>query len=361
MTDGSDFNASRRDFFQRAGLGAAAVGAASAMPQLAAAGETQASAPSRRNFAGGTPTKSAVAASPTDIPAPTSRHTTQTHDIELVSREVTAEVMPGVTHTFMTFNGQVPAPMIRVRQGDTLKVTVTNSSDNMNAHSIDLHAVYGSGGGAPFTKVAPGQSKSFTFRTLYPGAFIYHCGVDNLDEHMSRGMFGMILVEPQEGLPPVDREVYLGQHELYTKEGLGQKGDTTFDSRAMIAEDPTYVLFNGAFAGFTGQGFGPITAKVDETVRVFVVGGGPNLTSSLHPIGNVWSRCWPQGALANAPQRYVQTWPVSPGSAFVGEMELPVPQTINLVDHAISRTLNKGALAQIKVEGEERPDILNVG
>lgn len=361
MTDGSNFSTSRRAFVQRAGLGAAAVGAAS-MPQLASAGSARnAEGPSLRHFAGGTPTKSSVAASPTDIPAPISRQTTQSHDVELVSREVTAEVMPGVTHSFMTFNGQVPAPMIRVRQGDTLNVTVTNSSDNMNAHSIDLHAVYGSGGGAPFTKVTPGQSKSFMFRALYPGAFIYHCGVDNLDEHISRGMFGLILVEPQEGLPPVDREIYLGQHELYTKENLGRKGKTTFDGRAMVAETPTYVLFNGAFAGFTGDGFGPIKAKVDETVRVFLVCGGPNLTSSLHPIGNVWSRCWPQGALANAPQRYVQTWPVSPGSAFVGEMELPVPQAINLVDHAISRTLNKGALAQIQVEGEERPDILNVG
>ena len=176
-----------------------------------------------------------------------------------------------------------------------------------------------------------------------------------MDEHISRGMFGMIVVEPEDGLPPVDREFYLGQHELYTKEPFGSTGLLQFDYSSMEHEDPNFVLFNGTVGAFTGAS--ALKAKVGETIRVFMVSGGPNLTSSFHPIGNVWKNCWPQGALANAPLHYVQTQSVPPGSCFVGEMELPVPETIKLVDHALTRVARKGLLAEIAVEGQANPGV----
>ena len=217
-----------------------------------------------------------------------------------------------------------------------------------------------SDGGAPATLVGPGESKTETFRASYPGAFIYHCAVPNfLDQHISSGMFGMILVEPQAGLAPVDREFYLGQHELYTREPFGSSGLLHFDYASMVREQPNFVLFNGTVQGLTAAGIGPMRAQVGETVRIFMVNGGPNLSSSFHPIGNVWRRCWPQGALANAPFEYVQTQPVAPGSCFVGEMELPLAQSVKLVDHALSRVARQGLLAEIVVAGAPAPGIFH--
>ncbi len=298
-----------------------------------------------------------VVANPIDIPPPIKRDHPIHHEITLEAREVIAELEPGATFRYMTFGGQVPGPMLRVREGDTVKLTLKNLPGNIYIHSTDTHAVYGTGGGAVATTVLPGQSKTEFFKAMYPGAFIYHCAVPDMDFHISSGMYGMIVVEPVGGLPKADREFYLGQNEVYTVEPFGAKGFHKFDSKAMVREQPTYVLFNGAVNALTPGRLGAMQAKVGETIRVFMVNGGPNLTSSFHPIGNVWVRGWQQGALASEPTRYVQTSTVAPGSAFVGDMELPVPETIKLVDHALSRTISQGCLAEIHVTGAENPEV----
>lgn len=298
-----------------------------------------------------------VVANPTHIPPPIKRDHAVHHDITLEAREVVAEIEPGATFKYMTFGGQVPGPLLRVRQGDTVKLTLKNLASNVYLHSVDMHAIYGTGGGSVATTVLPGQSKSEFFKAMYPGAFIYHCAVQELDFHISSGMYGMIVVEPSDGLPKVDREFYLGQNEVYTVEGFGEKGLHRFDAKAMVREQPTYVLFNGAVNALTHGRFGAMQAKVGEKIRVFMVNGGPNLTSSFHPIGNVWSRAWQQGSLASEAMRYVQTSTVAPGSAFVGEMELPVPETIKLVDHALSRVTSQGLLAEIHVAGAENSSV----
>lgn len=292
-----------------------------------------------------------VAANPTRVPAPIHRTVAIHHDVTLEAREVRATLADGSEFDFMTWNGQVPGPMIRVRQGDTVTLTVRSAATNERPHCVDIHAVYAGGGGSMATMVPPGGVRREYFKCTYPGAFIYHCAVANVDEHISRGMFGMLLVEPYDGLPAVDREYYIGQHELYTREPFGSSGLLQFDYGAMTRENPSFVLFNGMVDGLTSGGLGAMQAKVGETVRVFMVNGGPNLTSSFHPIGNVWKRGWPQGALANPPLSYVQTQPVAPGSCFVGDMDLPVPQTIKLVDHALSRVARKGLLAELAVAG----------
>lgn len=225
-------------------------------------------------------------------------------------------------------------------------------------HSIDLHAVYGPGGGADPLTVLPGESKSITFKTLYPGAFTYHCGVPGeMDVHIARGMYGMIVVEPEHGLPRVDCEFYLGQNETYTKQMPVTPGPRDFDLERLLQESPTYVVFNGAFNAVTGKRLGAMKAKVGETVRVFMVDGGPNLLSSLHPLGNIWARAWVMGAFAMPPMRFLQSIAVPPGNTMVADMELPVPQTIKIVDHAMSRAMNKGAMAEIEVTGEPNPEI----
>ncbi len=273
--------------------------------------------------------------------------------------EVVAEIEPGVTFHYMTFGGQVPGPMIRVRQGDTVEFTLKSQPTDIMPHNIDFHAVYGTGGGAGATLVAPGLSNGVLFKAMYPGAFIYHCAVPNLDYHISSGMFGMILVEPPEGLPPVTHEFYLGQHEIYTDQPAGTKGRHNIDLDAMLRENPTYVLLNGEKYALTEGRRGPMQVKVGDTARIFFVCGGPNLTSHFHPIGNVWTKVWREGAILSNPERYVQTVAVPPGSCAILEMEFPVPEDVKLVDHALTRVVSKGMAGVIHVQGDPQPEIFN--
>jgi nitrite reductase (NO-forming) len=304
-----------------------------------------------------------VAADPTDVPDPIDRDQPETVEVTLSVEEVTAEVEPGVTHKFLTFDGQVPGPMIRVRQGDTVEFTMENGDSNDLPHNVDFHAVYGTGGGAVATTASPGSENKMKFQARYPGAFIYHCAVPRLDYHISAGMFGMILVEPEDGLPEVDREFYLGQHELYTDKETGTEGHHALNPDRMRAEDPTYVLLNGEKYAWAAANRGPLEAEVGETVRVYMVCGGPNISSNFHPIGNVWSRAYRDGGLPEDgdfegyADRNIQTMKVPPGSCMIGEMEMEVPERIKLVDHALSRVRHKGLLAEIDVQGTPNEDI----
>jgi nitrite reductase (NO-forming) len=125
--------------------------------------------------------------------------------------------------------------MLRVRRGDTVTLTLRNNIHSTTWHSIDLHVVYGPGGAADVLTVLPGKAKSVTFKAMYPGAFTYHCAVPGeMDMHISRGMFGMIVVEPERGLPHVDREFYLGQHDTYTQQTPGTAGPREFDFESML-------------------------------------------------------------------------------------------------------------------------------
>lgn len=349
----------RRELFRVLGTGAALLG-------IGASGVIAASSNESGGIAAATATAPAqsgrgVVGVPTQIPPPISRNHPIHHEINFEGREIDGEIEPGAKFTYMTFNGTVPGPMIRVRQGDTVTLTLSSDRRNTTWHSIDLHAVYGSGGGSDALTVLPGQTKSVTFKATYPGGFAYHCGVSGeMDAHMARGMFGMVVVEPEQGLPHVDREFYIGQNETYTKQMPGTPGPRDFDSEALLREQATYVVFNGAYNALTAKRFGAMKAKVGETIRVFMVNGGPNLLSSLHPIGNIWSRVWIMGALAMPPMRFLQSVPVPPGNAIIADMELPVPETIRIVDHAMTRSLNKGSVAEIEVTGKENPEIFKV-
>ncbi|MDS0475235.1 copper-containing nitrite reductase [Natrinema sp. 1APR25-10V2] len=302
-----------------------------------------------------------IARDPTDIPAPVDWSEPRTHDVTLQTQKVTAEIEPGVTFDYMTFGGQVPGPMIRVRQGDTVNLTF-DVPEEMNAamHNVDFHAVYGPGGGADATTIAPDADPTqIQFSAEYPGVFIYHCAVPAMDYHISSGMFGSILVEPEDGLPEVDHEFYLGQHEIYTTGEVGQQGHHGFDHDAMKREEPTYVVFNGQAYGFTADAAGPMKANTGETARVYFANGGPNLLSSLHPIGNVWSDLYRDGDLLSEPANNIETTPVSPGTTTAGVMEFPVPGPVKIVDHALSRVVHRGALGIVDVEGEPKPEIFN--
>ncbi|QRV13862.1 nitrite reductase, copper-containing [Haloterrigena salifodinae] len=300
-----------------------------------------------------------IARDPTDIPAPVDWTEPREHDVTIHTERLVAEIEPGVTFEYMTFEGQVPGPMIRVREGDRVTLTFEVPEElNTAQHNMDFHAVYGPGGGAEATTIGPGDDPAeISFTADYPGVFIYHCAIPNMDYHISSGMFGAILVEPTEGLPEVDREYYLGQHEIYTDGDVGEEGHHAFDFGAMLAEQPTYVVFNGQAYGLTEDGGEAMQAQTGETARVYFANGGPNLTSAVHPIGNVWSRYYRDGDLLTDPDRNIETAPVAPGTTTAGEMEFPVPGPVKIVDHALTRATRKGALAEIHVEGEPARDL----
>lgn len=274
----------------------------------------------------------------------------------VVQLETIEKVMPisdSTQYTFWTFGGHVPGNFIRVRQGDLVDFTLKNSPDSKMSHSIDLHAVIGPGGGADATATSPGQSTHFQFRAMHPGVFVYHCATGPVPLHIANGMYGLILVEPQGGLPKVDREYYIMQGDFYTKGKFDAPGLQEFDETKALAENPDYVLFNGRVRSLTGPNALP--AKVGETVRLFVGNGGPNLVSSFHPIGQIWSKVYTEGG--SKINKDVQTTLIPAGGATIVEMKMQVPEVINLVDHSIFRAFNKGAIAQIKVTGAENPSI----
>jgi nitrite reductase (NO-forming) len=259
--------------------------------------------------------------------------------------------------TYWTFNGQVPGPMIRVRVGDVVEVTLRNSPDSLNVHSTDLHAVTGPGGGAVATQTIPGGETGFSFTALKPGLYVYHCATPSVASHIANGMYGMILVEPEGGLPPVDREFYLMQGEIYTVQPFGTSGYLDFDYEALLDEDPEYFVFNGAAGALTTDEYA-LRANVGETIRIFFGVGGPNYMSSFHIIGEIFDRVYDQASLTSTPSTDVQTTIVPPGGATIVELNVEYPGRYIIVDHALSR-LERGLAGFLYVEGEADLSIFN--
>lgn len=246
-----------------------------------------------------------------------------------------------------------PGPIIRTRVGDVLRLTVTNLPTNKMPHNIDFHAVTGQGGGAKDLTVAPGQSASIEARMLYPGMFMYHCAFGDVPLHISQGMYGGILVDPATPLAPVEREAYIVQSEFYTTDPAD--GLLTTDRQAITDEDPQFVVFNGAVGALTGDN--ALQMRVGETMRIYFVNAGLNLDSNFHPIGSHWDKVYQEGALLNAPLRGSQTTLVPAGGGTVVELIAQVPMTVVLVDHALARAFDKGAIGQIVISGDPNPEI----
>ncbi|MGB9060312.1 MAG: multicopper oxidase domain-containing protein, partial [Pseudolabrys sp.] len=227
---------------------------------------------------------------PVDLPPPIGGRAPRRVKVELETIEVTGNLADGATYRYWTFNQKVPGPFIRVRVGDTVEVHLKNHDDSIMMHNVDFHAVTGPGGGAKATDAAPGESRGFEFTAINPGLFVYHCAVPMAAQHISNGMYGMILVEPEGGLPKVDHEFYVMQGEIYTEQKLGSKGELTESYDKLMAERPEYFVFNGAALALIKDK--PLKAKTGETVRIFFGVGGPNYTSSFHVIGEVFERVY---------------------------------------------------------------------
>ena len=295
----------------------------------------------------------AVLTSPPEVPAPITRKT-PAHvvvDLEMVEKEMRLD--DGVTYNFWTFGGTVPGSFIRVREGDTVEFKLKNHHSSHMPHNIDLHAVTGQGGGAEATFTLPGHETQFTFKTLNPGLYVYHCAMAPVAMHVANGRYGLILVEPKEGLEPVDKEFYVMQGDFYTEGAHGEPGLQPFSLEKGIDEKPTYVVFNGSVGALTGDN--ALQAKAGEKIRMYVGNGGPNLVSSFHVIGEIFDKVYIEGG--SKYQENVQTTLVPAGGSAVVEFKADVPGNFVLVDHSIFRAFHKGALGILNVSGEENHDI----
>ena len=289
-----------------------------------------------------------------EVPAAVGSRKPQIVKLELETIERMGELADGTTYRYWTFDGQVPGPFVRVRVGDIVEVNLANHEDSWMPHNVDFHAVTGPGGGGVATLADPGESAGFRSQALNPGLYVYHCAVPTAAQHIANGMYGLILVEPEGGLPPVDREYYVMQGEIYTEQGFGVLGEATESFDKLLAEQPEYYVFNGAANALTEDN--ALHAKVGETVRIYFGVGGPNKTSSFHVIGEIFDHVYELASLTSAPLTNVQTITVPPGGAAAVDFKVEVPGTYMLVDHALSRAA-RGLIGQLVVEGEEQPDI----
>ena len=290
------------------------------------------------------------------IEAPIPQRGPQLVTYEVETHEITALMDDGVSYTYWTFGDSVPGPMLRVRQGDTVELTLKNAADSKLTHSIDLHAVTGPGGGAKATQVAPGESAMIRFKALNPGVYVYHCATPLVPHHIASGMYGLIVVEPPQGLPAVDHEFYVMQGDFYLDGDRTEAGLHDFAMQAMTDEHPSHVVFNGSVGALTGAN--SLKAKVGEKVRIFFGVGGPNIISSFHVIGEIFDNVHPEGATGE-PQRNIQTTLVPAGGATVVEFTVDYPGTYILVDHSLGR-MTKGAVGMLEVEGPANADVYEV-
>jgi len=289
-----------------------------------------------------------------DVPPPITRKHAARVIVRLETKEVIGELSNGVEYTFWTFGGKVPGKFIRVREGDVVDFYLSNHPSSKMPHNIDLHATTGPGGGAASSLTTPGHTSKFSFKAINPGLYVYHCATAPVGLHVANGMYGLILVEPANGLPRVDREYYVMQSDFYTKGKYGQPGLQPFDLDKALSETPDYVVFNGRVGSMTNEK--ALTAKVGETVRLYVGNGGPNMISSFHVIGEIFDKVYLEGGTGN-PNLNVQTTLIPAGGSAIVDFKLQVPGTFILVDHSIFRAFNKGAIGMLKVSGDEARDI----
>eukprot|EP01116_Phalansterium_solitarium_P022805 TRINITY_DN7668_c0_g1_i1.p1 TRINITY_DN7668_c0_g1~~TRINITY_DN7668_c0_g1_i1.p1 ORF type:complete len:411 (-),score=93.80 TRINITY_DN7668_c0_g1_i1:216-1448(-) len=302
------------------------------------------------------PVEAAVLTRAPNVPPPITRK----HQAKVIAH-MNATIKEGplddtTNYRFWTFNDGVPGPFIRARVGDVLEMAFTNNDEDGLLHNIDFHGVDGPGGGGPALTAERDQTSVLAAKLVTPGIFIYHCAVHPVEAHIANGMYGLLYVEPEEGLPPADKEFYVVQSEFYAAPPSkpGEAAELDFD--AGLRENPSHVVFNGRVGSMTGDEKNMLQVNAGDRVRIFFGNAGPNLVSSFHVIGQIFDKVYREGDVISAPARGIQTTLVPAGGATIVEFTADVPGVNTLVDHSIFRT-EKGAVGFLKVNGPPRPDL----
>lgn len=255
----------------------------------------------------------------------------------------------GTLYRTWTFDGTVPGPVVRVKEGDTVEFTLVNEKGNKNSHSMDFHAARVDVV-QDFGSIKAGESKTFTYTADYPGVFFYHCGSDPMIQHIARGMFGAIIVDPKDpnAMPKADREYVLIQSELYPNPDAKEE---------MMANKWSNVMFNGGIFKYDPvhdpEATRWLQAKPGERVRVYFVNAGPNEFSSFHPIAGIWDRVYPSGNPKNV-EYGLQSFVVGPGDAATFDLISPAEGANAIVTHSLKGALT-GAIAVLMFTNDADP------
>ncbi len=289
-----------------------------------------------------------------DVPPPITRREPAIVEVDLTAMDKVMPLSSFAQYRFWTFNGHVPGPFIRTRVGDWLEVHIANTDTHGMPHNVDFHAATGPGGGAMLLTVAPGQKHTAWLRLREPGLFMYHCAVPPMIDHIGNGMYGLILVEPTNGLPHADREFYVMQSEFYTTESSPGTNLFEYSHENALKQDPRFVVFNGQSGAMLTPDALP--ALTGERVRIYFGNAGPNFVSSFHIIGTVMETVYRDGSLSDPPNHGLQTTLVTPGAAAIVEFTPLVPGTYMFLDHAAAHS-EKGAAGEIRVSGPAKDDL----
>jgi nitrite reductase (NO-forming) len=271
-------------------------------------------------------------------------------EITLTAKEVDRAIdNKGTLYASWTYDGQVPGPLLRVTEGDRVNFTLVNEASNKKSHSIDFHAAR-TDLVKDFESVKPGDTKKFSFEATSPGVFFYHCGSDPMIQHIARGMFGVIIVEPKDktAMPKADREYVLVQSELYANPE---------DQHAMMHGDWSNVVFNGVTFKYDPvhdpAATKMLVAKPGERVRIYFINAGPNEFSSFHPIAGIWDRVYPSGNPKNKMEG-MQSFVVGPGDGATFDLISPVEGANAIVTHSM-KAAHTGAIAVLMFSKDADP------
>ena len=316
----------------RAAASAKAAGASSSSsaPASAVAGEGTLPSPS---FAGIAPANADAlamrhAAYPAALPAAAAGAVAQVH-LAIADRVVS--IAPGIRYHAWTFGDSAPGPVIHVRQGQKVEVTLTNKA--MMPHSVDFHAAQVAPN-VDFADVAPGASKTFSFVASIPGVFMYHCGTAPAFEHIANGMYGAIVVEPK-NMPPVQHQYVLVSSEWYLN-APGDGAPASLDVTKAEQMTPDWVTFNGYAAQYKTH---PLTSMPGQTVRFWVVDAGPSLNTEFHVVGTILKRAWINADLVDPPQHDIQTAVVPAGGGGVFDVTIPKAGIYPFVSHSFASVM----------------------
>ena len=308
---------------------AAPAASASTMPGMAMP-STSAGTMATPSYAGAAPADAAAlaaahAAVPAALPAAPAG-AVATVQLDIAHR--TVPIAPGIRYEAWTFGSSVPGPVIHVRQGQLVRVTLHNTSPM--PHSVDFHAAQVAPNVA-FSDVLPGASKTFSFRANVPGVFMYHCGTAPAFVHIANGMYGAIVVEPR-GMPPAERQYVLVSSEFYLdRSGLGKAAG--LDQTKAQQMTPDWVTWNGYAGQYKTH---PLTAEPGQTVRFWVVDAGPSLNTEFHVVGTVLARAWINGDMVDSPQHDIQTAVVPAGGGGVFDVKIDKRGIYPFVSHSFA-------------------------
>ncbi len=261
--------------------------------------------------------------------------------IHMTLKDMVVEIAPGVKYNTWAFDGHgAPGPILHVRQGQTVEMTLTNGGSI--PHSIDFHAARIAPNLA-FKDVAPGKSFTFRFTANDPGVFMYHCGTKPVLAHIANGMYGALVVDPATPLPKVDRSYVLVASEWYLN-GDGVTTPASLDMAKARAMMPDWTTFNGYANQYVTH---PLTAKPGDTVRLYVVAAGPTLDTNFHVVGTIFDRAWVNGDMTQF-QQGVQTVGVPAGGGAVFDVKIDEPGLYPFVSHAFAH-VDLGQVGLLKI------------